>query len=113
MTNKGLLVAALGLVLLGAGLLALNFPVFLDAHDKWGAQVECGTGYISNQTQAIAADEAAGTSNFVNECNSALAVRRAWTIPLVAIGSLILAGLLVELYRHAERTNQTPDRDNG
>ena len=40
--------------LIGVGLLALNFPVFLDAYDQWGFQIKCGTGYLTDLTQAAA-----------------------------------------------------------
>ena len=42
-------------VVLGIGLLALNFPVFLDTYDQWGFQIKCGTGYAADLTQAAAA----------------------------------------------------------
>jgi hypothetical protein len=113
MTNKGLLIAALAVLLLGGGLLALNFPVFLDHFDQYGMQVECGTGYFSNMTQASVANTSGHAVNYVDECNSALAIRRAWSIPMVAIGLLIIAGLTVELYRHAERTGEASDPDSG
>lgn len=75
-------------VVVGIGLLALNFPVFLDAYDQWGFQIKCGTGYAADLAQAASA--AAGQHNFVDQCQTALLVRRLWTVPLVAIGGLVL-----------------------
>jgi len=69
------------------GLIALNFPVFLDAFDQWGFQIKCGTGYATDLTQAAAV---VGQHNFVDQCETALLVRRMWTIPLVAISGLLL-----------------------
>jgi hypothetical protein len=75
---------------LAFGLLALNFPVFIDVYDQWGFQIKCGTGYLTDLTQAAAS---VGDRNFVDECETALLVRRMWTVPLVAIGAA--AGLIV------------------
>ena len=81
----------LGVVLIGSGLIALNFPVFIDAYDQFGFQIKCGTGFSTDLTQAAPAN---GGDNYVEQCETALMVRRLWTIPLVAIGS-ILAAILI------------------
>ena len=72
---------------IAAGLLALNFPIFLDAYDQWGFQVKCGTGFASDLSQAAAE---AGQHNFVDQCETALILRRLWAIPLAAVGSIVL-----------------------
>ena len=80
----------IGVVCIGAvavGLLALNFPVFLDSYDQWGFQIKCGTGYAADLSQAAAA---AGQHNYVDECENALMLRRLWAIPLVVVGSIVL-----------------------
>jgi hypothetical protein len=74
-------------VLLAIGLIALNFPVFIDAFDQWGFQIKCGTGYGTDVSQAAAA---AGQHNYVEQCETALLVRRLWTIPLVAVSGLVV-----------------------
>jgi hypothetical protein len=99
-TNKGFLILGAGVFLIAAGLFAMNFPVFLDAFDQWGWQVNCGTGYSADLGQATIADAGRAT-DYVDECHGALAIRRAWTMALAAIGWLILAGLLVAAYRHS------------
>jgi hypothetical protein len=76
--------------LVAVGLLALNFPVFLDAYDQWGFQVKCGTGYATDLSQAAAA---AGRHNYVDQCETALMLRRLWAIPVVAVGALGLVAL--------------------
>ena len=65
----------------------MNFPVFLDAYDQWGFQIKCGTGYASDLTQAAAA---AGQHDYVDKCETALLVRRMWTIPLIAVSGLVV-----------------------
>jgi type III secretory pathway component EscS len=75
---------------LAVGLLALNFPVFLDAYDQWGWQIKCGTGYLTDLTQAAAS---VCDVNYVEECESALLMRRMWTVPLVLVGATV--GLVV------------------
>jgi hypothetical protein len=78
-------------VLIVVGLVALNFPVFIDAFDQWGWQIKCGTGYSSNLTQAA---EATG-GNYVDQCGTALMMRRVWAIPMVVIGSIVLVGVVL------------------
>jgi hypothetical protein len=75
---------------LAIGLLALNFPVFIDAYDQWGWQIKCGTGYLTDLTQAAASS---GDANYVDQCGDALLIRRLWTIPLVVVGAIV--GLVV------------------
>jgi hypothetical protein len=77
--------------LIGLGLLALNFPVFLDDYDQYGFQIKCGTGYATDLSQAAAA---AGQHTYVDQCESALFVRRLWTIPLVLIGTVVLTAIV-------------------
>lgn len=80
------------LVVIVAGLLALNFPVFLDAFDQYGFQIKCGTGLAVDLSQATAA---AGEHTYVDQCETAVLVRRLWTIPPVAIASVVLVLLVV------------------
>jgi len=79
-------------IVVAAGLLALNFPVFLDAYDQWGFQIKCGTGYLTDLTQAAAT---VSDQNLVDQCETALLLRRLWTIPLVVIGALVLLAAVV------------------
>jgi hypothetical protein len=79
-------------VILAIGLLAMNFPVFLDDFDQWGFQIKCGTGYVSDLSQAAAA---VGERNYADECETALLMRRLWTIPLVTLGTLVVLVVLV------------------
>lgn len=77
-------------VLIVAGLLALNFPVFLDAFDQYGFQIKCGTGFATDLSQAAAT----GRHSYVEECEAAVLVRRLWTIPLVVVASILLVLLV-------------------
>lgn len=79
-------------ILLGVALLAMNFPVYLDTYDQWGFQIKCGTGYISDLTQAA---EAVGDSDYVDECHSALLSRRLWTIPLAVLSGVVLLAVVL------------------
>lgn len=79
-------------VVLGIALFALNFPVFLDDFDQWGFQIKCGTGYISDLTQAASA---IGEKNYVDACESALLMRRLWTLPLVVLSATVLLIVVV------------------
>jgi hypothetical protein len=108
-TNRGWLILAVGVAMLAVGLLALKFPVFIDAYDQWGWQVKCGTGYSTNLMQAEIANQAKPGSDFVGQCQSALAMRRTWTIPLAVAGWVVLSGLAVALWRHASPERETVD----
>jgi hypothetical protein len=108
-TNRGWFILCLGGALVGIGLVALNFPVFLDSYDQWGWQIKCGTGYSTNLMQAEIASQVTPQTNFVDQCQSALEVRRAWTIPIAVAGWLILSGLAVALWRHASTITETAD----
>ena len=105
MTNRDFILLSLGLTLIAGGLFALSFPVFLDAYDYWGWQIKCGTGFGSDLVQAQAAAQF-GTANAVDQCESALAFRRAWTISLIVLGWLILAAMLLgRLQRNSAHDN--------
>ncbi|OBE93485.1 hypothetical protein A5776_02555 [Mycolicibacterium elephantis] len=95
-------------VLLGVGLFAMNFPVFLDAYDQWGFQIKCGTGYVSDLTQAAAV---VGDTNYVDECETALLIRRLWTIPLAVISGLVLLGVVVASATTSVRESLVPHHD--
>jgi hypothetical protein len=93
MSTQRFVVLAAGLLLVLVGLLALRFAVFLSDFDQWGFQINCGSGFQSSLTQAGIADSA-GT-HFVDQCRTAIAMRRAWTIPVAVTGALLLSALLV------------------
>jgi hypothetical protein len=89
--HRAFYIGVLSVILIVVGLLALNFPVFIDAYDQWGWQIKCGTGFSSDLTQAA---EASG-GNFVDQCGTALMLRRVLAIPMVAIGSILFAGVVL------------------
>jgi hypothetical protein len=94
MSTQRLFVLSGGVVLLTVGLLALRFTVFLPDFDQWGFQINCGSGYQISLTQARVAGSA-GT-HFLDQCHAAILTRRAWSIPLVVAGALLLGALLVK-----------------
>jgi hypothetical protein len=77
----------LAVALIGVGLLALYFPVYIDVYDQFGFQIKCGTGFGASLSQAA---EARG-GDYVSQCQTALMMRRLWSIPMVAVGSILLA----------------------
>jgi hypothetical protein len=96
-------------VLLIVGLIALNFPVFLDDYDQFGFQIKCGTGYATDLTQAAAT---AGERNFADECETALLMRRMWIIPLVAVSALVLLAVVTASAVTSARESLVPHREN-
>jgi hypothetical protein len=93
MSTRRFWVLVAGVALVVVGLLALRFPVFLPDFDQWGFRVNCGSGFQSALTQAGVADS--GGTHFVDQCHTAIAMRRAWSIPVVAFGALLLGALMV------------------
>ena len=92
-------------VVLAAGLLAMNFPVFLDSYDQYGWQIKCGTGYITDLSQAA---DAVGETNYVDQCESALLLRRLWTMPLAVIAGTVLLAVLVASATTSARESLVP-----
>jgi hypothetical protein len=93
MSTRRLLVLGAGVLLLAVGLLALRFPVFLSEFDQWGFQIKCGTGFHSSLTQASVAGSTG--AHFVDQCHTAIAVRRYWATALAVAGLLLLGALVV------------------
>lgn len=96
-------------VVLAVGLLAMNFPVFLDAYDQYGWQIKCGTGYLTDLTQAAAA---VGDENYVDQCETALLLRRLWTMPMAILGGTVGLAALVASATTSARETLVPHRDN-
>lgn len=93
MSTRRFVILITGVVLLTVGLLALRSPVFLADFDRWGFQINCGTGFHSDFTQTAVVVESSG-GQFVDQCRTAVATRRDWAIPMVTAGALLLGGLL-------------------
>ncbi|MGE2722835.1 hypothetical protein [Mycolicibacterium celeriflavum] len=96
-------------IVLAGALLALNFPVFLDSYDQYGFQIKCGTGYLSDLTQATAI---AGDADYVDQCETALLTRRLWTIPLALLGGAALLAALVASATTSARESLQPHHHN-
>lgn len=92
MSQRAWYTVTIGFVLAGIGLFALRFPVYLDDFDQWGFQINCGTGFSGDLHQALAATNGA---DFVARCDTALLVRRLWTIPLIVVGTVAFFGVLL------------------
>lgn len=90
--HRAFYIGVLSVVLIVVGLMALRFPVYIDVFDQFGWQIKCGTGFSSDLTQAAAAT---GGGDYVDRCGAALMMRRIWAIPMVAIGSIVLAGCVL------------------
>ncbi|RAU98243.1 hypothetical protein DQP58_06045 [Mycobacterium colombiense] len=111
MTNRGPLIVSAAVVLLAGGVFALYLPVFIDAYDQFGWQVKCGSGFITDLTQASSALGVGG--KYVDQCDHALLIRRLWAIPAAALGGLTLtwqAGVaLAHDYRRSTPSARQPE----
>ena len=105
MSNRQLIVAIVGALLLVVGLLALWFPVYLSQYDQYGVQIACGRGFSSKLSQAA---EANG-DGLVAQCGTALLLRRIWAIPAAVLGWLILTGL-VAIWAHNKPSAEESSR---
>lgn len=112
MNRRQMFIGITGLLLAVIGLMALWFPVYLDQYDAYGIKVTCGSGWRSNLTQALYADGNDNTQALVTRCDTALLVRRAWAIPSVALGWLLVTGFLV-MWVHNDQHQASPIPDTG
>ncbi|GAB1813153.1 hypothetical protein [Mycobacterium sp. MUNTM1] len=102
MLNRGPMIVFAAVVLLAGGLFALYLPVFIDAYDQFGWQVKCGNGFTTELNQASSAVGPAGT-NYVDQCGSALMVRRLWAIPTAVLGGMALTWQAAAALAHDHR----------
>nr|WP_240630624.1 hypothetical protein [Mycolicibacterium sp. GF69] len=96
-------------VLLVIALLALNFPVFLDSYDQYGWQIKCGTGYVTDLTQAAAT---VGDANYVDQCETALLTRRMWAMPIAVLAGAVLLAVVVASATTSARESLQPHRNH-
>ncbi|ORW07842.1 hypothetical protein [Mycobacterium kyorinense] len=121
--TRGFTDMLIGIALLAGGLVAMCFPVYLDAYDQWGMQVNCGNGYHGELLQATVDDsggvdpQSAATGaprivrpalHYVDSCNSALVHRRAWAVPVAGAGAVILILELLAWARGGSTTATLP-----
>lgn len=91
MSHRQIYLGIAGLLLAVIGLAALLYPIYLDQYDVYGIKVSCGNALRSDLTQA----GQSGRRDLVSQCDTALLVRRAWAIPAIAIGWLLVTVFLV------------------
>lgn len=100
MTRRHIIFGLAGLTLALIGLMALWSPIYLNQYDLYGLKVTCGNGFSSNLSQAAEA-------NLVTKCDTALLVRRAWAIPAVAFGWVLVMGFLLAWAQAARPEKET------
>jgi hypothetical protein len=88
-----------GALLAVIGLAAMLYPVYLDHYDVYGIRLTCGNGFDSHLSQA--ADNSGNDA--VTQCGNALLVRRAFAIPTIALGWLLVTGFLVMWVHNEQR----------
>ncbi|BBX47209.1 hypothetical protein GCM10009641_14070 [Mycobacterium cookii] len=80
--------------IIAVALLVMSFPVSLNTYDRWGFTIVCGNAFKLDTSQAALAEHpgpAIGeTHTYVEQCRHAVALRRLWTIPPVAVAGTIL-----------------------
>lgn len=104
-SRRQIYIGIFGLILGFVGLAALWFPVYLDQFDAYGMQINCGNGIGTHVALAHAGGDAAAS-----QCGTAMLVRRAWAIPAVAIGGLMVVWFVLRWVRGQEEREQDPRR---
>jgi hypothetical protein len=101
MSHRQMYIGIAGLLLAAIGLAALVYPIYLDQYDVYGIKVSCGNGFRSDLSQAGQTDR----HDLVTQCDTALLVRRAWAIPAVAVGWLLVSGFLA-VWVHSDQSKK-------
>lgn len=107
MSFRAVYLGIAGVIILGVGLYLMSMTVYLDDFDRYGMQIPCGTSFSAHFVQA----EAAGTE-YVGKCGSALVTRRLWTIPVVAVGALVLIAVLIRAATSSAHESLLPKPDS-
>lgn len=107
MSHRRIYIAITGLLIGFIGLAALGFPVYLDQFDSYGIKVSCGNGIEAKLTHTDLTDGSA----LAARCDTAVLVRRAWAIPLVVLGSGLVAFFLIGWVRN-DPAEEDPEEDN-
>ncbi|BBX34406.1 hypothetical protein MMAG44476_37013 [Mycolicibacterium mageritense DSM 44476 = CIP 104973] len=106
MSFRAVYIGIAGFVILGIGLYVMSMPVYLDDFDQYGMQIPCGSAYGVHLDQAIAAGD-----EYIGKCDSAVLMRRLWTVPIVVIGALALVAVLVRAATSSAHETLIPTRD--
>jgi len=99
--NAQRLLLLIGAIVLLIGLFGVATPV--SVADGQGTNISCGNAVVQDTTAARAATERQLTNlpiirdfvahtDYVHECNSAVAQRRWWSIPIILVGAATLLG---------------------
>lgn len=107
MSYRAVYIGIAGAIIVAIGLYLMSMSVYLGDFDQYGMQIPCGTAFSAHLDQA----EAAG-GDYVDKCGSALATRRMWTIPVVAIGGLALLAVLLRAATTSAHESLIPNRDS-
>jgi hypothetical protein len=95
------LIMVLGAVILLAGAIGLLIPVSVP--DGSGGSIGCGNAIASNLQSARSANDKSGANipivgqlvphtDYISECQSSLSSRRSWSIPVAAVGLVVIVG---------------------
>lgn len=105
LTTRRLLAMIVMVTLVLVGFLGMWWPVYLSEFDQYGIQIDCGSGFLSDLAQAGRAD---GTGGLAGECGTALLIRRAWSIPLMVIGTVVVIVLALRGTRVERPVSSAP-----
>lgn len=88
LTTRRLLAMIVAAAVILIGFLGMWWPVYLSEFDPYGIQIDCGSGFVSDLSHAQRTSE-----SLVGDCDSALLIRRSWSIPLMVGGTGVLIAL--------------------
>jgi hypothetical protein len=90
-TRRLLAMVAAGAVVI-FGLLGMWQPVYIDDYDRYGFQIDCGTGLIGDDAGVQLAEESE-VEERSDECGTALLLRRTWSITAIIGGIAVVVAL--------------------
>lgn len=108
------LVVLVASTLIGAGAAGLYWPTTLDAHDRWGFPIGCGSAFSADYDHAAAADHEAASAGqgYVAQCQSATTWRRVWATSLAVTGAVGVIALRFRRRRARSSANQQVAQGN-
>lgn len=107
--------------LIVAGAVTLFWPTSLDAHDRWGFPIACGSGFSTDYAQAASTDhdttasgqqQGRSSAGYVAACESAVTRQRVWATSLAVTGVVGLIALRFRGRRARSSANQQATQGN-
>ena len=101
LTTRRLLAMIAAAFLVLVGFLGMWWQVYLGEFDQYGIQIDCGTGFLTDLSHAE-------RTGLTAQCETALTIRRAWSIPLMVGGTALVITLALRGSRVSRPVSSAP-----